>query len=196
MPRLTISVVLLLHFLSSHSQQEYLVLKKRYKTIFEYWPGTVMAVQLKTKEWQKGEIVKIKNDSILLQPKYVQYSLMHTDTILLLPLSFTRSEIYAFPKKGVRVDYVNGSFRPLISGSHVKWYWIKGGKLFRYGGAGYAGLNIINSIIQNDLSFSKNKTPISIGGSIFLGGVLLHKLYSPVLRLGKKYHVEMIKFSK
>ena len=195
MIRLTLIAILSLSFSVIYSQQDLLVFKKKYKTIYNYWKGSVIAFQQENMQWQKGEITKIKNDSFYLRPMILRYNLIGIDTTYFPVVGFSIVDIYALPKKGVRVEYVNGRFQPKISGSHVKWYWVKSGWIFRVGAAGYAGLHIVNGIVQNDLSFSESKTELGIAAAVFLVGVLLQKTYRPTLRIGRKYHIETIKFS-
>ena len=93
------------------------------------------------------------------------------------------------------MDYVGGSFKPFITESNVKFYWIKNGWLFRAGGIGFAALNIINSIIKNNFSWSNNKTALISSAAAFSAGMLLKKKYKPSLWLGKKYHIETLDLS-
>jgi hypothetical protein len=195
MIRLTLIAILSLSFSVIYSQQDLLVFKKKHKTIDNYWKGSMIAFQQENMQWQKGEITKIKNDSFYLRPMILRYNLIGIDTTYFPIVGFSKKDIYALPKKGVRVEYVNGSFQPKISGSHVKWYWVKSGWIFRVGAAGYAGLHIVNGIVQNDLSFSESKTELGIATAVFLVGVLLQKTYRPTLRIGRKYHIDIIKFS-
>lgn len=192
MAKLLLSLLLLFSVSLTYSQQETIVFKKKNKTIGRYWEGTTIAFQLKNLQWQKGEIVKIRNDSFYIKPMIVKYNLYDTDTIHFPVAGFSLKDIYALPKRGVHIDYGNGHFKISISGSHVKWYWIKSGWIFRYGAAGYAGLHIINGLLQNDLSFAESKTELGIAAAVFLGGVVLHKLYKPTLRPGRKYHLEIL----
>lgn len=110
-------------------------------------------------------------------------------------LGFSLAEIHAFPKSGVRVDYVNGRFQMFISGSHVQAYWLKSGWIFRVGALGYAALNIINGVSQSNFSWSEDKTRLGIAAAVLLGGVTLGKTYKPTLRLGKKYYIDILDLS-
>ena len=121
---------------------------------------------------------------------------MGADTTHMPVAGFSLSDIYAFPKPGVRVGSINGRTQPFISGSHVRWYWLKSGWIFRAGGLGYAGLNLLNGISKNDFSFAENKTKLGIAAAALLTGVLLGKLYKPTFRLGEKYHLDVFNLSK
>jgi hypothetical protein len=177
------------------AQQHYLAFKRSNKVIERFWKGSTIAFQLYNKEWQKGEITKISNDSFYIMPVVIKYHLMGADTIRYNIAGFSIADVYAFPKKGILIDYINGRFQISRAGGHVHFFWIKSGWLFRTGAIGYAVLNIINGLLRNDFSFDENRTQLGIAAGVFLGGVLLRKMYTPVLRLGEKYHIETLKLA-
>jgi hypothetical protein len=196
MTKLTLIAFLLFYSSIAYSQQDFFIFKKRNKTITSFRKGYYIAFQLKNSEWHTGYITKIQNDSFYIKPMVVRYSLtglMGSDTVYYPIQQFALSEVFAMPKKGIQVDYIDGRFQITTEGGHMHWYWIKSGWVFRVGGAGYAGLNVINGLIKNDFSFTGGKLGIAAG--VFLGGVLLHKAYKPVLRLKRKYHLQFIKIS-
>jgi hypothetical protein len=195
MNKLTFLVIFTFFFFTVYSQQDLLVFKKRNKDISRYWKGSTIAFQLKNKQWQKGEITKIQNDSFFIRPMVVRYSLMSTDTFHLKVMGFALTDVFAMPKKGVLIDYIDGRFQISTSGGHVHWYWIKSGWIFRVGAAGYAGLHIINGLLDDNFSFSESKTELAAAAAVFLFGVFLHKTYKPYLQLGRKYSLEIIKLT-
>ena len=195
MLKLTLTAILLVCFSVTYSQQNILVLKKRNRTIDKYWIGSVIAFQLNNMQWQKGEITKIQNDSFYIKPVIVQYSLADINTYHLAALGFSLSDVYALPKDGVSIEYNNGSFQISMSSGHQHFYWIKSGWIFRVGAAGYAALNIINGLIENDFSFSDSKTQLGIAAAVFLTGVLLHATYKLIYQIGDKYHLQIINLS-
>ena len=190
MKKLTLICVLLFSFLVDYSQQAILVFKKRNITVESFWVGSTIAFQLRDKQWQKGEITGIRNDSFFIRPGVVQYNLLNTDTFYYNIAGYAVSDIYAMPKRGVLIDYKDGEFQISRTGGHQHWYWIKSGWIFRVAGAGYTGLIVANSLIDNDLSISDSKTQLGIAAGVFLFGVLLKKVYKLTLRTGKKYHLE------
>ncbi len=97
------------------------------------------------------------------------------------------------PKKRYLIDYKNGHFQISTSAGHVHWYWVKSGWIFRAGAIGYAALNVVNGLINNNFSFAGSKLGIAAG--VFLFGVLLQQLYKPTLTVEKKYHLERINLS-
>src|SRR5215510_2649456 len=108
MNKLSLFFVLFYYLSSAYSQQNVLVFKKRNKTIDNFWNGSTIAFQDRNKQWQKGEIIKIQNDSFYIRPVVVKYYLMGTDTIRFPVSGFSISDVYSLPKKGVLVDYKNG----------------------------------------------------------------------------------------
>jgi hypothetical protein len=190
-------LIAILSFSSSlaYCQQDILVFKKGNKEIKRYWVGAIVAIQLRDKQWQKGEITKIQNDSLYIRPTVVRYSLMGSDTVHYSVRGYALTDVFAMPNKGILIDHINGRFQISTSGGHVHFYWIKSGWIFRVGAAGYAGLNIANGLIQDKFSFSDNKTRLISAAGVFLAGVLLHKNYKPYLRITRKYRLEILKFS-
>jgi len=195
MKKLIVLFVLSFFFSVAYCQHDILILKKKNQLIKSFWEGSIIAFQLQDKEWQHGKITKLLKDSFYIKPMVIQYNFMSIDTIYFSVIGYSLADIYAFPKNGFNMKYVNGHFQITASGSRVKWYWIKTGWIFRAGALGYAGLNIINGIIKKDFSFSQNKTQLGIAGGVLLGGILLGKIYKPTLRLGRKYHTEILKIS-
>jgi hypothetical protein len=195
MNKLTLIALLSFSFSLAYCQQDILVFKKRNKEINRYWKGSTIAFQLRDKQWQKGEITKIKNDSFYVRPMIVRYSLMSSDTVHFSVMGFALTDVFAMPNKGILIDYINGGFQISRSGGHVHWYWIKSGWIFRVGAAGYTGLNIANGMIKNNFSFSDSKARLLTAAAVFLGGVLLHRNYKPYLRIGRKYGLEILELS-
>lgn len=188
-----LTAILFFFLLSGQNQAQVsvLTLKKKNKTIRQYWPGTEIAFQLSNKEWRKGLIKKITNDSLFIQPVIVRYFLMGTDTLRYLTTGYAHSDIYAFPKPGISIEYNDGRFQIRRSAGHVHFYWIKGGWLFRTGGMGYIGLHLLNSI-----GATINPASLAIAGGVVGIGFLLKALYTPVIRLGKKYKLQYISTAK
>ena len=172
-------------FSSLHSQEDILLFKKGYKTIDKFWKGTFIAFQLENKTWEKGELMKIKNDSFYIRPRVIKYSPFGTDTLYYPIKGFAISDVYAIPKRGVLIDYINGQFQISRTGGHQHFYWIKSGLLFKLGGAGYAILSIVNGVPGG----------VAIGAAIFAVGFVMKKTYKLTIRVKKKYHIEVLSFS-
>jgi hypothetical protein len=190
MRKLTLISIFFFSFTLSFSQQTVLLIKKGTKTVQKFWKGSSIAFQLENKEWQKGEITQIQNDSFYIRPIIIRFGLLGSDTLRYNVIGFSFSDVYSLPKKGFLVDYKNGYFQIITSAGHQHFYWIKSGWIFRAGAIGYAGLHVTNGLLKNDFSISESKTPLATAAGIFLGGFLLKVMYRPTLRLGRKYHME------
>jgi hypothetical protein len=195
MYKLTLITILSFSFSFGYCQQDILVFKKKNKEIYRYWKGSTIAFQGRDKQWQKGEITKIQNDSFYIRPMIVRYSLMGTDTFHYNVRGFALADVFAMPNKGILIDYKDGRFQISGSGGHVHFYWIKSGWIFRVGAAGYAGLHIANGLKQNNFSLSGSKTQLLAAAAVFLVGVLLHKNYKPYLRIDRKHRLEILELS-
>ena len=108
-------------------------------------------------------------------------------------LSGRLADIYAFPKHGVLIDFIDGHFQINRSGGTVNWYWVKSGLVFRISSIVYSGLNITNGLIDHNFSFNDIKTTLAICAAVWGFGFMLHKIYKPVLPVGRKYHIEVLK---
>src|ERR1044072_3328162 len=118
MKKLTLISLLLLSFFVNHSQQALLLFKKKNQNLQSFWIGSTIAFQQKDKQWQKGEITRIQNDSFFIQPVVVRYNMLNTDTFYYNIAGYSLSDIYAMPKRGVLIDYKDGEFQISRSGGH------------------------------------------------------------------------------
>jgi hypothetical protein len=177
----------------AYAQNDFFVFKKGNKSIRYFYKNSYISFQLKNKEWVKGIITKIENDSFYFKKEIIRYSFLGADTVHFSGYHYALTDVYALPKRGVQIDYYNDRFKISSAGGHQHFYWIKSGWIFRAGALGYSALNIINGIIKSNVSLTGSKLGIAAG--IFLGGVILHKTYKLTLRTGKKYHLESIKIS-
>jgi hypothetical protein len=193
MKRLTLIVSLLFSITFLFAQQNVLLIKKKAKTIQSYWPGAVIAFQLETGVWVKGEITNIQQDSFFVRPTIVHYNWTGTDTVRYYAIGFPISDIYALPKKGVLVDYKNGEAQISRSGGHLHWYWIKSGWIFRAAALGYSALHVANGVIKNDFSFSQSRQQLAVAAGVFVFGLFLKWSYKPIFRIHGKYRVETLK---
>ena len=175
---------------TSFCQQNFLAIKKGNKTIGRYWQGQLFSFQDQNKQWQKGRIVRVDKDSFFIKPEIVYYYLMGTDTVHLFTARYAFSDVYAIPKKGIILHHKNGRFEISREGGHLHFYWVKSGWLFRAAGAGYAALNTINTI--SDDKFTLKDGRLAAAGGVFLLGVLLKRLYSPVIRIRNQYRLENV----
>jgi hypothetical protein len=173
------------------AQNDVLVLKKGNQTIQYFYAGSSISFQLANRDWTKGFITHIENDSFYFTKEIIRYYALGSDTTRIGGYHYALSDVYAVPKKGVQIDYRNNAFGITGVGGHVHWYWIKSGWLFRATALGYAALNVTNGLIKNNFSFTGAKLGIAAG--VFAGGMILKKTYKLTHRLGKKYHMETLK---
>jgi hypothetical protein len=171
-----------------YSQQDLLFFKKGNKTIALYKRSSYIIFQLKNREWYTGYIEKVQNDSFYVNPFSLHYSWMGSDTVRYGGMMVALKDVYAMLKKGVQVGYSTGSTQITRQGGTVKWYWIRSGWIFRVGAIGYTVLNVGNGLIQHDFSFKGSH--LGIAAAVFVFGEILHHIYQPVLRMGKRFHLE------
>ena len=191
MNKLTAFLILTTWVSMAHAQQDMFIFKKKNRTLAIFKKDSYIAFQLKSGQWYTGDIMKVQNDSFTIHPMVVRYGLMGADTAHYGYFSFAISDIYAMPKQGIQIDYIDGRYQITRSGGHVHFYWIKGGWLFRAVGAGYIFLDGVNGLLRNDFTLSDKK--LWYAAALFLFGELLHFTYRPSLRIGKKYHFQIIR---
>lgn len=190
MTKLLLSLIFSVSFFSGSAQTDFLIFKKKNKSLATFWKGSVISFQLRNKQWQKGQIIKIQNDSIYIKPVVVYYGLIGTDTIHYNVAGYPIADILAMPKKGILIDYKNGHFQISRSGGNISFYWVKSGLIFRIGAVTYTALTIINGLLTS--SFSLTGSKFGIAAVVFAGGLVLHKTWKPVLPVGKKYHLKVV----
>jgi hypothetical protein len=193
MPKLTILLFFIFCTPILHAQNDILVLKKGDRTVQYFYKDSYISFQLNNKEWMKGIINKIENDSFYFTKVMVRYYTLGSDTTYEGGYHFAVTDIFSLPKKGVQIDFTDERFSITRNGGHQHWYWIKSGWLFRALGIGYATLNVVNGIIDKDFTHLGSKLGIA-AGAVLVGVVLKHS-YQLTHRRSKKYHLETIKVS-
>jgi hypothetical protein len=98
------------------------------------------------------------------------------------------TDIAVMPKKTAMVYYRDD--KPQLLRGHEKFAYLKNGLIFQLAGGGYAALNIINSVTDNK---SPDLKQVGIGALVFLFGEILRRNYRQHLRLGRKYHLRIVK---
>ena len=193
MKRIILTTLFIFCTAGAFAQNDFLVFKKKHKTIQRFFKNSYITFQLNDREWIHGIITKIENDSFYLTKVVIQVHLMGSDTFYFNGFHYALSDIYTMPKKGVQVHYVNGRYEISRAGGHVHWYWVKSGWIFKAGGAGYALLHVLNGVTKKERNFSGKN--LAIAGGVFSVGVLLRYLYKPVLRTGRNYRLAVVKVS-
>jgi hypothetical protein len=187
MPKLTLIILLNFFCFAVTAQRDLLIFKKGNKTLNLYTEGSYIAFQISNGQWFAGFITRIINDSFYVRPLVIRFNMSGPDTAKLQSMPFVVADIKAMPRRGVLVDYGGpDGYRIDWAGGHVHWYWIKAGWIFRVGGGGYAGVSVINWIVQGTPAFPY--IGVAAGAAVFLFGVLLKHLYKPYFVLGKSYH--------
>ena len=189
MRKLLLAVTFTGLFTVAFSQPNFIVYKKKNTTLANFFTGTFITFQLENKEWIKGVITDIGKDSFSLKKQYIIYNMMGNDTFHIAGFNYAISDVYAMPKPGVQVDYIDKKWRITGQGGHVHWYWVKGGWIFRTIGVGYVGLELANSVINNH---PVNAAGFVVAGAAALTGVLLYNTYKLTHNLGKKRYLKII----
>jgi hypothetical protein len=190
MPKLTFIALLLYLSPPLHAQQDMFLFKKKHTTITLFSKGSYIAFQMAGGEWHTGFITRIKADSFYIQPRVVVYHLISTDTLHFNTEAFTFADVYAMPRRGLQIDFIDGRFQINRAAGHMHFYWVKSGWIFRAGSLGYIVLDAINGLLRNRFTFTGGKYGIAAG--VFTFGEILRRSYKVVFRMGKKYHLESL----
>jgi hypothetical protein len=177
--------------LNIYSQQGFLVVKKRNKTVRYFGKDNRLTFQLANGQWITGTIDKIKKDSFEFTQEIIRYYTIGTDTFHYRRQQYALTDIYAIPSKRQQYYFQNDQVH--ITLGRERFAWIRNGFLLQVAGGGYAGLNIINDLYRNEPPFTSKKIAgLGIGAVAFLFGTFLHSRFNPVIRPGKKYKFELI----
>jgi hypothetical protein len=158
-----------------------LVLKDRGVTVKSFTKDNYIEFEFSNRQWITGQIQLVKKDSIqvkqyALQTTMTAYGTYGQDTLRLGVLTLHINEIRAFAKDKGRYQsvFTNGTF-------------------LKVGGVLYSGLNITNSIINNEAVFSSRNLPSVAGGivSYFIGSWMAKK-NPPYRPIGKRFSVEIL----
>jgi hypothetical protein len=189
--RTALLILLLLSSAELIAQHDFFVLKKGNKTIATYHNGSFIAFRGEYEPWIAGTLQKINKDSFYVQSSIVHYYLMGSDTQYLPPVPYALSDIKYLPGKGVKIEYLKGQFRVNRGAGHVHFYWVKSGWLFRTLGIGYGALNLINSLVVKNMSFSWGAMGLAAG--LFIAGKVLKHAWKFEMKIGKRYHFQVIR---
>jgi len=190
-----ITLLLFLITSVSNAQQSSLVFKKGNKVVQRFWMGNEIAFQSADQYWHKGRIKKLTPDSVYIQPITVKYHLMGTDTITWPVEGYHFRDIAALPKRGYLISMIDNQFQINRDAGHVHFYWIKSGVLFRVGAVAYTGVMLFNNLSDKNPNKTAIKKGLLTGAGIYLFGFLLKKLYSPVYKTGRSYHLEFVDYA-
>jgi hypothetical protein len=175
--------------ISNHltAQGQLLIFQKAMKEIRTYSVGSYIAFMDSYKQWHYGIISGIVTDSFSIKTYALQRIFTGFDTIRYNVEQYAVKNVFAMPKAAIEINDILGSGNSQVQADagHLKFYWIKGGWLFRAVGIGYAGLNIVNSLIGKNGPL--NVAGLGYAAALFAFGELLKFKYKPYLKLGKRY---------
>jgi hypothetical protein len=181
---LLIAICILLLSESSSAQQDFLLLKKGNRTYQTFFKGSFMTFQLENYQWLNGRIQKLTNDSIYfyqmqigMRPNFLGLGAIADTTILgIVPLALKNIRAVPVPDKKQSFGF------------------IKNGAIFQFGAAGYALLNVFNTLRDKQPLFdADNSKKLSIAAAVFLFGQILHWNHPSEYKLGRKYKLVYIK---
>ena len=165
-------------------QNDFIVFKKHNRVIENLVSGDNINFQASNKKWYTGRIKSIKGDSLYLHVYMLvrsidYFGLLRMDTSWMFTMPFCYRDIIAFPKQKESFSYIRNGF------------------LLQVGSAGYAGLNVINTLgTKQPLFDKKNSKKLSIAAGVFALGEILHLTYKPYTIIGKKYSLEYVGMGK
>jgi hypothetical protein len=161
--------------IATQAQNGFLVVKKKNKAIMFYGKGSRLTFQAHNGDWLSGTIDKIDKDSFTFSQQIIRYYTIGIDTLDFKGLRFSLTDIAALPSK------------------KQHFTWLRNGFIFQLGGAGYAGLNVVNDLYRKDPPFARDKLGgLAIAAGTFLTGTLLHMKFDPYIRPGRKYSLHLI----
>ncbi len=180
---IALSAVFIPFFLSAQTEgSDILILKKRNKTIVKYFSGQPIFFYTTEGMPVNAQIAEIRNDSLFL----INYQLQRIqradggvfiDTTGKFKMQFSVKNIGSFPPFKVRG-------RNLLTD----------GTLFIFGGGGYLGLNLFNTIRDGDPPFGKENLPnVLTATGITAAGFLLKNIWPKRWYLGDKFRVQVLK---
>jgi hypothetical protein len=162
--------------------------KRAKKTKASFTKGSIISFMADQGYWRKGRISRLKSDSLFILPLVIRPQFTGPDSTYWDEEGYAFTDIFAMPKNGILIDFIDGRFTVNGYGGHVHWYWIKSGYLFRLAALTFAGVYLANGLIQNDLALESSLAPLGIAAGLYAVGFTMKKLYHPYNKIGKKYH--------
>lgn len=177
---------------SATAQQAALMIKKKSKTIQQYWLHSYFAFQTHNNIWRKGELMSLTKDSFYIRPTVIRIGLFVNDTVRFPIEGYALTDILRLPIKGLLIDYKDGKFQVIRSAGNISFYWLKSGLILRIGAIGFTALTIINGVINGDLSLAGAWLPPA--AFVYASGFVLKRIYKPVFSVKRKYQVKVVAF--
>jgi hypothetical protein len=178
---LTITFSLFLYNVCTAQTGDMIVIKRKGVSVKTFMKGLYATFRTTGGEFINAQIYDLKNDSIYFKEIIVrqvptQWGVSRMDTMATVYRGLHYTEIASVPKRKQSFSY------------------LRNGTLLMIGGAGYVGLNVVNSAIVKYPLFSKENAPRLIGGAAaFAVGKLMQKLYKSEIKIGRKNTLHYLK---
>lgn len=155
---------------------DFISLKKRGRTIKNFYKGTFIEFVHKNGSHVYGTVDRVFKDSLYMVQHDVRmipnrWGTQSADTVATYSMRFHYKDIVAFPKEPKGFEF------------------IRNGTLFMIGGVAYAFLHTTNGLIQKQ---KIEPSVIAISGGVALIGLGMKKLRKYYYPLGRKYQLEYI----
>ena len=157
------------------------MIKHKGQSVKTFMKGLYATFKTTSGGWVNAYVYDLKNDSIFFKDVIVrqvptQWGVPKMDTMATIIRGLHYQEIASVPKR------------------RESFSFIRNGTLFMIGGAGFVGLNVVNSAILHYPVFDKQNVPgLVAGAGVFGIGKLMQKLHKDVVTVGKKYTIHYIK---
>ena len=179
---LLISSMFMLTFCCVGQTGDMIVIKKKGQSVKTFMKGLYASFKTVHGQWINAYVHDLRNDSLFYKEVIVrqvptQWGVSRMDTMATLYHGLHYTDIVAIPKR------------------RESFAFIRNGSLFMLGGAGFVGLNVVNSAILKYPVFGEDNLPALLtGAGVFGFGLLLQKLHKDVITVGKqKYTIHYLK---
>lgn len=181
MLRLFTIILLLTAFYSKGQPSDFIILKKKDKTIRSYYPGVEMEFVTKTGAYRKAYITSIHNDSLFMKEYIIRQAMTKfgfyvADTLGSYSYAYDYRDISTIGRKEKKGFNVQGSGAVLLGGGLL--------------------LTLASGVVY--LADRKKFSPVLMGASAGLAaiGYLMTRVNSKGIIIGKKkYHLEYVNLS-
>ncbi|BAV09642.1 hypothetical protein SAMN05421788_1011076 [Filimonas lacunae] len=159
---------------------DFFQLKKKNRTVKNYFRGTYAQFWFDGDQWVGGTITKIAHDSIWIRDQRIDLVQRGFGTVI---------DTISYDSYKIHINDITATPR-----LKENWAFVKNGTLFQVGSGAYIVVNVVNGFGKNadPLFGSKNAPKLGIASGIFLLGTLMHWLYKPEIRIGKKYRLQYV----
>src|SRR5689334_17686027 len=110
-------------FTQAAAQNQYLVLKKNNRTLRYFLLNGIIVFQAEDRQWIRGTITRISNDSFYLTKEVIRYYQIGSDTFHFSGFKYALKDVYALPTKKEQAIYDHDQVRVALG--HEKFAWVK-----------------------------------------------------------------------